>query len=109
MRFKSIVRVFKALSNEMLESNIKEGEIPSFLVECAVWNVPNANLQHTDYSANVRDTLIFLYNNTKTDELCNEWGEVSELKYLFRPTQKWTREQLNAFTVAAWNYIGFGS
>jgi len=109
MRFKSIVRVLKALSNEMLEANIKAGDIPSFLVECVVWNVPNENLQNYDYTANVRDALIFLYNNTKTEEPCKEWVEVSELKYLFRPSQKWTRDQLNTFTVSAWNYLGFGS
>lgn len=109
MRFKSIVRVLKALSNEMLEANIKTADIPGFLVECSVWNVPNANLQNTNYTENVRDTLIFLYNNTKNDELCKEWGEVSELKYLFRPSQRWTREQMNAFTLSAWNYVGFRS
>lgn len=109
MRFKSIVRVLKALSNEMSEGNIKAGDIPGFLIECAVWNVPNRHLQHSDYSANVRETLVFLYNNTKTEELCGEWGEVSELKYLFRPSQKWTREQMNAFTVSAWHYLEFES
>jgi hypothetical protein len=104
-----MVRVFKALSNEMVEANLKAGDIPSFLVECAVWNVPNEELQYLNYSDNVRHSLIFLHNGTKSDEPCKEWGEVSELKYLFRPSQKWTREQLNSFTVGAWNYAGFGS
>lgn len=109
MRFKSIVRVLKVLSNEMLEANIKAGDIPGFLVECVVWNIPNENLQNSDYTANIREALIFLYNNTKAEEPCKEWGEVSELKYLFRPSQKWTREQVNAFTVSVWNYLGFVS
>ncbi len=93
----------------MAEAGIKAGDIPSFLVECIVWNVPNNDLQHPNYSTNIREVLIFLYNKTKTVEPCKEWGEVSELKYLFRPSQKWTREQVNAFIVSAWNYIGFGS
>jgi len=38
---------------------------------------------------------------------CSEWGEVSELKYLFRSPQKWTREQAHKFIDAAWDYIGF--
>jgi len=107
-RFKSIVRVLKALSNEMTEHRIPEGNIPGFLIECLVWNVLNDRFQHSTYTADVKAALIFLYEHTKTDEPCREWGEVSELKYLFRPAQKWTREQANAFTVAAWNYAGLG-
>ena len=30
----------------------------------------------------------------------------SERKYLFRSGQPWTREQANAFVVAAWQYLG---
>ncbi len=108
-RFKSIVRVLKTLSNEMTEAGVRAGGISGFLIECLVWNVPSDRFQHPTYSDDVREALIFLYNNTKTDDLCREWGEVSELKYLFRPNQKWTRDQANAFTVAAWSYVGFES
>jgi len=107
-RFKSIVRVLKALSNEMMEQQVCDGDIPGFLIECLVWNVPNDRFQKTIYAEDVKAALVFLYEHTKTDEMCGEWGEVSELKYLFRPIQKWTREQANAFTVAAWNYAGLG-
>ncbi len=103
-RFKSIVRVLKALSNEMTEKGVRAGNIGGFLVECLVWNAPNDRFQHSTYTADVQLSLVFLYENTKADEPCREWGEVSELKYLFRPSQKWTREQANAFTVAVWNY-----
>jgi len=106
-RYKSIVRVLKALSNKMAEENVQNGDIPGFLIECLAWNVPNGRFQNATYAEDVRESLIFLYNNTKSDELCKEWGEVSELKYLFRTSQKWTREQANAFTIAAWNYVGF--
>lgn len=107
-RFKSIVRVLKALSNEMTEVGIQAGDIPGFLIECLVWNVPNDHFQYSTYIADVQSSLVFLYENTKTDDLCQEWGEVSKLKYLFRSSQKWTRDQANAFTVAAWNYVGLG-
>ena len=62
------------------------------------------NYTHTE---DVRESIIYLYNNTKDDESFKEWGEVSELKYLFRSSQKWTRQQANDFLVAAWNYLGF--
>lgn len=107
MRFKSLVRVLKALSSEMTEAAIGAGNIPGFLVECLVWNVPDDHFQHESYSDDVRAALIFLYNNTLTSENCKELGEVSDLIYLFHSGQKWTREQANAFILAAWNYVGF--
>ncbi|MFH1007859.1 MAG: nucleotidyltransferase [Candidatus Latescibacterota bacterium] len=107
-RFKSIVRVLKALSNEMIKQGVYGGDIPSTLIECLVWNVLNDRFQNSTYTAEVTEVLVFLYEYTKTDEPCREWGEVSELKYLFRPAQKWTRAQANAFTATAWNYAGLG-
>lgn len=107
-RFKSVVRILKALSNEMSENGIPEGNIPGFLIECLVWNVPNDKFQNETYIGDVKAAQIFLYENTKTDELCKKWVEVSGLKYLFRSNQKWTREQANAFIVAAWNYAELG-
>jgi hypothetical protein len=102
------VRVLKALSNEMTEARVSGGDIPGFLIECLVWNVPDDRFQHYTYTDDVKATIVFLYENTKTDELCRKWVEVSGLKWLFHSTQKWTREQANTFTVAAWNYAGFG-
>lgn len=107
-RFKSMVRVLKALSNEMAEAGVRAGKIPGFLIECLVWNVPNDHFGHSTYTADLRSAVVFLYENTKTDDACREWGEVSELKYLFGPWQRWTKNQANDFIVATWNYVGFG-
>jgi hypothetical protein len=106
MRYKSIIRVLKALSNEMTEAKVRAGSIPGFLIECLVWNVPDECFQNPEYTDDVREALLFTYENTKNDKNCDEWGEVSELKYLFRGPQKWTRAQANDFAVAAWNYVG---
>jgi len=107
-RFKSIVRVLKSLSNEMTGAGTKASDIPGFLIECAVYNVPNDRFQHYSYTDDVKAAIVFLYENTKTDELCRKYVEVSGLKWLFYSAQKWTREQVNDFTYAAWNYDGLG-
>ena len=107
-RFKSIVRVLKALSNEMTEGKINGGDIPGFLIECLVWNVPNDRFQHHTYTDDVKAALVFLYEQTKTDDSRREWGEVNELKSLFRPSQKWTQEQANSFALASWSYAELG-
>lgn len=106
-RFKSVVRVLKALSNEMTEQGVRAGDVPGFLIECLVWNVPNGNFQNDSYRADVRSALAFLFNNTRSYEDCKGWGEVSDLIYLFHSGQKWTWQQAHAFTSAAWDYIGF--
>lgn len=107
-RFKAMVRVMKRLRNKMNEANLGAAKpVPSFLNECLVWNVPNEDFDHDTYTADVRHVIAHLWNNTRTSDSCGEWGEVNELKYLFRGGQPWTREQSNAFLQAAWDYIGF--
>ena len=107
-RFKAIVRIMKRLRNEMNEAAIGAAKpIPSFLNECLVWNVPNEGFGHDTYKEDVRFVIAHLWNNTRTVDSCSEWGEINELKYLFRNAQPWTREQTNTFLQAAWTHIGF--
>ena len=107
-QFKGVVRILKRLRNEMDEENIASAKpIPSFLIECLVWNVPNEGFGHDSYTADVRWALAHLFNNTMNREGCHEWGEINELKYLFRGSQPWTMEQAHEFISAAWDYLGF--
>jgi hypothetical protein len=106
-RFKAIVRILKRLRNEMADQGRTAADpIPSFLSECLVWNVPNDGFGHSTLTGDVQYAIAHLWNNTRTDEACKEWGEINENKYLFRG-QQWTRPQVNTFLQAAWNYIGF--
>lgn len=107
-RFKFIIRVLKRLRNDMQENKIASAHnIESFLIESIVWNVPKEGFVSEEFLANVRYVLAHTWNETRIDESCSEWGEVNELKYLFRLAQSWTRERANKFLDAAWNYIGF--
>lgn len=107
-RFKSVVRILKRLRNDMEDDNISAAKpISSFLLECLVGNVPNEGFGHPSYAADVRWAVAHLFNNTKKFEDCQEWGEINDLKYLFRSSQPWTLSQANTFLDAARNYIGF--
>lgn len=107
-RFKYITRVLKRLRNEMADKGIAAAKLnPSYLIECLVWNVPNEGFGHDTYTDDVRYILAHTFNETINDEKCSEWGEVNELKYLFRIGQPWTRQQAHDFLSAAWDYIGF--
>jgi hypothetical protein len=107
-RFKDVVRILKRLRNKMNDEKIAAAApIPSFLIECLVWNVPNPAFGHETYTADVRHALAHLFNNTMKFDDCKEWGEINELKYLFRDAQPWTLVQAHAFLSAAWNYLEF--
>lgn len=107
-RFKAVVRILKRLRYEMIANGHKVAEpIPSYLLECLAWNVPKECFGHDEYRADVRHAIAHLWNETRTVEQCKEWGEINELKYLFHAVQPWTREQVNSFLDAAWNYIGY--
>lgn len=107
-RHKRLVRILKRLRNKMQDDKISEAnDVASFLIECLVWNAPVEAFNHDNYLAIVRHVIADIWNQTRKDEDCKEWGEVNELKYLFRPSQPWTREQANKFLGAAWNYIGY--
>ena len=107
-RFKYITRVLKRLRNHMADQGIAAAKpIPSYLIECLVWNVPNSHFGHDDYVTDVRDALAHLFNDTMLQERCKEWGEVNELKYLFGPAQPWTREKAFRFVDAAWDFLDF--
>ncbi len=107
-RYKRVVRILKKLSNEMSDSGIQSAKnTPSFLVECLVFNASNSCFNYPTYTSMVQSVLAELFNNTRTNEKCSEWGEVSGLKYLFNNSQPWTRESANQFLLDAWVYIGY--
>lgn len=108
VRFKKIVRVLKRLRDEMVaEGHPAAGAMPSYLIECLVWNAPNSAFLSEEYAVNLRQVLLHVFGATQNDAECREWGEVNKLKYLFRGGQPWTRPAVNDFVVAAYGRAGF--
>lgn len=108
-RFKKVVRILKCLRNEMdVKGRPAAKPIPRFLIECLVFNVPTRCFGNIKWYDDVMAVLAFLRENTAVESLCSEWGEVSELKYLFRGGQKWTRQLAHDFVKAAEAYILVG-
>jgi hypothetical protein len=108
-RFKAMVRALKNLRIEMEDQGkaVAKKPISSFLIECLVWNVPDDRFNHPTYYDDMKEVLRFLYHSTKTIEGCGDWLEESNLKWLFKGDKGWTREQVNAFVLAAWSHVGF--
>lgn len=105
--FKRTVRILKRLRNEMSDAGIAAAQqTPSFLIECLVASVPETSFDRTSWRAIVRETLRQAFNSTLTVETCEDWLEVNRIKYLFWPTQPWTRSSAHGFASAAWDYVG---
>lgn len=108
-RFKRLTRLHKKLRYKMIEDGKTVSDnITSFLLESLVWNVPNNIMNdYPTWTDRLKQSIIYIYNNTKTDDTCKSWGEVSELLYLFHSGRKWTREDVNNYMQQLWNYLEF--
>jgi Nucleotidyltransferase domain len=105
--YKRAIRIIKRLRNEMQDKGIAAAtDIGSFLIESLVWNVPDDAFERETYTAIIRHVLAHTCNETRTDETCIEWGEVNELKYIFKGSGG-LRERVNKFLNAGWDYLGY--
>ena len=108
-RFKRLTRIYRRIRYKMIEDNVGVSDnITSFLLECLVWNVPNHIFNNYDtWTDRLKESIIYIYNATKEgEETCNEWGEVSELLYLFK-ARKWNVKDVNQYMVQMWNYLQY--
>ncbi len=107
-KYKRAIRILKRLRDQMQSENITiANSMPSFLIECLVWNADVDAFERTSYTDILQHVLADTWNRTRKDDECSEWGEVNELKYLFRASQPWTRAEANDFMQAAWDYMGY--
>lgn len=107
-RYKRAIRILKRLRGKMLEMGVVEADaVPSFLIECLVWNADVDAFSKDSYTEMLRHIIANLWNNTREDSDCQRWVEVNRMKWLFRDSQPWTRQDANRFLHAAWNHIGY--
>jgi hypothetical protein len=106
-RYKGVVRILKKLRNIMADNGIVEANpIPGFLIECLVWNSPDNCFVGDSWEEDTRSCITHIWSSTKSPKLCDDWGEVSELKYLFRGSPDSKRQEAHSFINSAWDYIG---
>lgn len=106
-RYKRMVRALKKLQTKLVNEGILDAELPSYLVECIVYNVPNDKFNHSTYVADMRSVLAFIFNQTLPAGNWNDWVEVHGLRYLFRGSASWTHEQVHNLADKAWDHLGF--
>lgn len=105
-RFKLIVRAVKRLNLYLAEKEVSGASaVPSYLVECLLFNVPEPVFAGDSYTDNVKNALLACFEATKNDAACEKWLEVNRIKFLFHASQPWTRQQAYDFVLAAWYYV----
>ena len=107
-RFKRLTRLHRKLRYKMIDDGESVSDnITSFLLECLVWNVPNRIMNDNDsWTDRLKKSIVYIYEQTKDEKTCKEWGEVSELLYLF-VGRKWTYKDVNAYMVLLWNHLEY--
>jgi hypothetical protein len=97
-----------------LRYRLKDEQIPfpdtisSFLLESLTWNVPNEIfIKNETWTGIMKESINYLYNKTRSQAECKEWGEVSEQLYLFHAGRKWTCEDVNNYMKLLWTYLEF--
>lgn len=107
--FKKTVRVLKRVENHLAVSD-RLRALPSYFIECLVYNCPDHLFFETTWSGLVRGVLWHAWESLQGDEPSDEkrrWLEVNECFLLFHPGQKWTRVDGREFVQAAWSYLGY--
>jgi hypothetical protein len=109
--FKKTIRILKRLENAMVAAGT-HGEVPSFFVECLVYNCPDWMFTQSSWTAVVKSVLGHIYSSLEGSEPSDNskrWLEVNEAKYLFFSAQKWTRAEGRAFALAGWTHLGLAT
>ena len=108
-RFKRLTRLLRKVRYEMVDDGLVSDEkITSFLIECLAWNVPNQIFNNYEtWTQRLKESISYIFSQTESEQKCNEWGEVSELLYLFRGSRKWTYNDVNKYMQDLWTYLEF--
>jgi hypothetical protein len=106
-RYKRMVRALKKLQTRLVISGDLEGELPSYLVECLVYNVPDRLFNNTSYMDDMRGVLARIFNATLPNGDSGKWEEANALRYLFYAGSDWSADEAHALASAAWDALGF--
>ncbi|SDU16731.1 nucleotidyltransferase domain-containing protein [Jiangella alkaliphila] len=107
-RYKEYVRALKNAENRLSADQVIK-DLPSYFMECLVYNVPVATLKYGSLDDGFRETLAYLWENLDNGVAYADWVEPNELKWLFKGHQKWSVGDGKDLVMAAWNYLGYGS
>ncbi|NUQ57386.1 MAG: nucleotidyltransferase [Candidatus Paceibacter sp.] len=104
--YKSVVRVFKNIRNDLKEKNLlRGGDMPSFFIECLVWNVPNNYFSGKTYREDALAVADKIWEDMHDAKIADEYAEVCNLHWLFKGSPYRTHERAKDFALQVWSHI----
>ena len=100
------MRVLKRVENYLVGQRVIS-ELPSYLMECLIWNVPNSILNNGTLEQDFGATLRWLWLKLTESYVREEWVEPNRLQYLFHNSQKWTVEDAKKIVLETWKLMGY--
>jgi hypothetical protein len=105
-RYKDYVRILKNTENYLAaQGTIKL--LPSYLMECLIYNVPTAVLSTGNLDAGFRATLVELWKQLGAEDTETKMVEPNWLKYLFTTKKKWTLQDAKDLVQVTWSYFEY--
>lgn len=105
-RYKRMVRCLKKMQTRLVAAGVLDEELPSYFVECLVFNVPDDRFNHTSYLEDFRAVVGAIWSATKPDGDWADWEEVHGLHYLFKGDFSGYRENAHKLADKAWDEVG---
>lgn len=106
-RYKNTARVLKNAENHLAADGAIKA-LPSYLMECLAWNVPDRVLSSGSTATyDFQETLRWLWLHLGDDYRHEDWDEPNGLKYLFGAHQKWTVADAQGLVLATWNLMDY--
>ena len=106
-RYKNYVRALKNAENFLAAAGTIE-EMPSYFMECLVFNVSKSTLMSGDLDDGFRATLVELWNLLKAEDAKKTMVEPNRLKWLFTSDKKWSLQDGKDLIQATWTHFGYG-
>ncbi len=104
-RYKYFVRALKNAENTLAAAGTIDA-MPSYFMECLIYNVDNQSLQTGDLEQGFKATLQSLYKRLN-DEPDTRMLEPNDIKFLFHSAQKWTISMAMQLVEETWKYLGY--
>jgi len=107
--YKRAVRALKIARNNMEDTGlIRPDTMPSFLLECLVWNVPDSEFGQASLYEVLRRVIYRVWEDMGNPDRARNYAEVSDLRWLLRGNNAAKDTQLaREFMHRTWGYIGF--
>ncbi len=107
-RYKNFVRALKNAENTLVAEGAID-DLPSYFMECLVYNVPATTLSSgSNLADGFQSTLAYLWNRLSDGSAATDWVEPNYMKWLFKGPQKWTVDQAKDLVLLTFSHLGYG-